>query len=78
MNTKGPQGAIYGRNAAAGAVVLSTLKPSDEYTGKLKVGLGEHGTQTASGYLSGPLEQTLVLWFHLIEQKLMDFTPIGS
>ena len=52
---KGPQGAIYGRNAAAGAVVLSTLKPSDEYTGKLKVGLGEHGTQTASGYLSGPL-----------------------
>ena len=51
---KGPQGAIYGRNAAAGAVVLSTLKPSDEYTGKLKVGLGEHGTQTASGYLSGP------------------------
>jgi iron complex outermembrane receptor protein len=52
---KGPQGAIYGRNAAAGAVVLSTLKPSEEYTGKLKVGLGEHGTQTASGYLSGPL-----------------------
>ena len=52
---KGPQGAIYGRNAAAGAVVLSTLKPSEEYTGKFKIGLGEHGTQTASGYLSGPL-----------------------
>ena len=52
---KGPQGAIYGRNAAAGAVVLSTLKPTDEYTGNLKVSLAEHGTQSASGYLSGPV-----------------------
>ena len=51
---KGPQGALYGRNAAAGAIVLSTLKPSDEYQGKLKVSAGEHGTMTASGYLSGP------------------------
>ena len=52
---KGPQGAIYGRNAAAGAVVLSTLKPTDEFTGNLKVSLAEHGTQSASGYLSGPV-----------------------
>lgn len=52
---KGPQGAIYGRNAAAGAIVLSTLKPTDEYTGKLKVSLAEHGTQSTSGYLSGPV-----------------------
>lgn len=52
---KGPQGAIYGRNAAAGAIVLSTLKPTDEYTGKLKISLAEHGTQSASGYLSGPV-----------------------
>ena len=26
---KGPQGALYGRNAAAGALVLTTLKPGD-------------------------------------------------
>jgi iron complex outermembrane receptor protein len=52
---KGPQGAIYGRNAAAGAIVLSTLKPTDDYTGNLKVSLAEHGTQSASGYLSGPV-----------------------
>ena len=52
---KGPQGAIYGRNAAAGAIVLSTLKPTDEYTGNLKVSLAEHGTQSASGYVSGPV-----------------------
>lgn len=52
---KGPQGALYGRNAAAGAIVLTTLKPSDEHMGRLKVSLGEHGTQTASGYLSGPV-----------------------
>ncbi|WP_420542959.1 TonB-dependent receptor plug domain-containing protein, partial [Sandarakinorhabdus limnophila] len=26
---KGPQGAIYGRNAAAGAIVMTTIKPGD-------------------------------------------------
>ena len=52
---KGPQGALYGRNAAAGAIVLSTLKPGDEHMGRLKVSLAEHGTQSASGYLTGPV-----------------------
>ena len=33
---KGPQGAIYGRNAAAGAIVLQTLKPTDVLTGAMK------------------------------------------
>lgn len=28
---KGPQGAIYGRNAAAGAIIVTTEKPSDEF-----------------------------------------------
>ena len=28
---KGPQGALYGRSAAAGAVIMSTKKPSQEF-----------------------------------------------
>ena len=27
---KGPQGALYGRNASAGAIIVTTAKPSDE------------------------------------------------
>ena len=31
---KGPQGALYGRNAAAGAILVTTQRPDNEFTGK--------------------------------------------
>ena len=37
---KGPQGAIYGRNAAAGAIIVTTTKPTNDFevNGTLQVG----------------------------------------
>jgi iron complex outermembrane receptor protein len=35
---KGPQGALYGRSAAAGAVIMSTKRPTQEREGSIKVG----------------------------------------
>lgn len=32
---KGPQSALYGRNAAAGAIVITTKKPGDEFEGNV-------------------------------------------
>ena len=52
---KGPQGALYGRSAAAGAVIMSTKKPSDTAEGNVKVSSAEHGTYTAMGTIAGPL-----------------------
>ncbi|MHA3794980.1 TonB-dependent receptor domain-containing protein [Sphingomonas sp. YL-JM2C] len=52
---KGPQGAIYGRNAAAGAVILSTRKPGDRLEGQATVSYAEYDHKRAAGYLSGPL-----------------------
>lgn len=52
---KGPQGAIYGRNAAAGAIIITTTKPGSEFGGDVKVGFGEDNTRTGSLVLSGPL-----------------------
>jgi iron complex outermembrane receptor protein len=51
---KGPQGAIYGRNAAAGAIIVTTTKPGEEFGGSAKVGFGEDNTQIGSFVLSGP------------------------
>ena len=45
---KGPQGAIYGRNAAAGAIIITTTKPSDVFTGSAKVGIGQDNMTTGS------------------------------
>ncbi|WP_279244429.1 TonB-dependent receptor [Candidatus Litorirhabdus singularis] len=52
---KGPQGAYYGRNAAAGAIVMTTKKPGDEFTGDVKVQAGEESTFGATAVFDGPL-----------------------
>jgi len=46
---KGPQGALYGRNAAAGAIIITTEKPGEEMGGTLKVS----GAEDASYYIAG-------------------------
>ncbi len=52
---KGPQGALYGRNAAAGAIVIQTVKPGDRIEGKLEASYANVNTVTANGYIAGPL-----------------------
>jgi len=52
---KGPQGAVYGRNAVAGAMIMTTRKPDDGFGGEVKAGYGTDNTYNASFYASGPL-----------------------
>ncbi|MDH3612081.1 MAG: TonB-dependent receptor [Gammaproteobacteria bacterium] len=52
---KGPQGALYGRNAVAGAILVTTKEPGDEFAGQIKVGGGSDGMAKASLRFSGPL-----------------------
>jgi len=56
---KGPQGALYGRNAVAGAILVTTKKPGDELEAKIKVGAGSQGSAKYSALLSGPLSDTV-------------------
>ncbi|QMW23079.1 TonB-dependent receptor [Sandaracinobacteroides saxicola] len=37
---KGPQGALYGRNAAAGAIIITTKPPTDELSGSASISYG--------------------------------------
>ena len=37
---KGPQGDLYGRNAVAGAVLVTTKEPGDEFAGQVRIGGG--------------------------------------
>lgn len=58
---KGPQGALYGRNAVAGAIIVTTTEPTDEVAGKIKVGLANDNTHKVSFALSGPLVEEKLL-----------------
>ena len=52
---KGPQGALYGRNAVAGAMIMTTRKPGDEWETDLTAGYGTDNSYKASIYTGGPL-----------------------
>jgi len=56
---KGPQGALYGRNAAAGAIIVTTAKPGDEWGGNAKASMAQDDSYTISGLVGGPVSDTL-------------------
>ncbi|HNP65030.1 MAG TPA: TonB-dependent receptor [Woeseiaceae bacterium] len=61
---KGPQGAIYGRSAAAGAIIVTTRKPGNEPEFHGRVSFAEDDTIDAFASYSGPLIQN-ELYFDL-------------
>jgi len=58
---KGPQGTLFGRNSAAGAVSITTNKPSDELEARLGVRLGEYDKRRFEGLINLPINDTMAL-----------------
>ncbi|MGB3721704.1 MAG: TonB-dependent receptor plug domain-containing protein, partial [Pacificimonas sp.] len=56
---KGPQGALYGRNAAAGAIVVQTAKPGEFFEGAVTASYANEQTIEGDAYVSGPLGENL-------------------
>ena len=52
---KGPQGALYGRNAVAGALIMTTRKPGDEWGFDVTAGVGSNNSYKGSIYAGGPI-----------------------
>jgi iron complex outermembrane recepter protein len=56
----GPQGTLQGKNASAGAVVITTKAPNrDELQGRLDFGLAEHNEFKMSAMVTGPISDKL-------------------
>jgi iron complex outermembrane receptor protein len=52
---KGPQGALYGRNAEAGAIIITTETPDNNFMSKILTSYGNAGQYKAQLVVSGPL-----------------------
>jgi len=52
---RGPQGTLYGKNTTAGAINVTTRKPSFEPEGRAEVTMGDLGYIQSKGSISGPL-----------------------
>jgi iron complex outermembrane receptor protein len=52
---KGPQGAIYGRNAAAGAIIVTTTRPTNDFETNGTISIAQDSTYLGKGGISGAL-----------------------
>ena len=56
---KGPQGALYGRNAIGGAIIITTRQPTDTWQGHITAGYESGPGGKVEGVISGPVTDTL-------------------
>jgi iron complex outermembrane recepter protein len=52
---RGPQGTLYGRNATAGVVNLTSAKPTDQFEAMASLDIGNYGNRRLEGMLNIPI-----------------------
>jgi iron complex outermembrane receptor protein len=60
---KGPQGALYGRDAIGGAIIINTTPPTDHLQGSVTAGIGNGLAESGRAIASGPLDSSGTLKF---------------
>lgn len=66
---KGPQGTLFGRNSAGGAISVLTHEPEFRASGSGLLRLGERGLRHVEALLNQPLSETLALRASLVSQQ---------
>lgn len=62
---RGPQGALYGRNAIGGAITIVTQEPGEEFAGRLELGADSGPGFTVRGTASGPVGDSEALKYRV-------------
>jgi outer membrane receptor protein involved in Fe transport len=52
---RGPQGTLFGKNTTAGAIVISTRKPTNEFGGEISTRIGDYGRRDGKVMVNAPL-----------------------
>lgn len=71
---RGPQGALYGRNALGGVIHLISERPGRERAGDVRVGFGDFGLQETQLSLSGPLGEEVSASFSFLASERDGYT----
>ena len=66
---KGPQGTLFGRNTAAGAVSIITRHPSSEFEGRARLRLSNHTSGRLDGMLNLPINDRAALRFNVLHSE---------
>jgi iron complex outermembrane recepter protein len=66
---KGPQGTLFGKNAAAGAIHLITQKPGDEFEASVGITAGNYNKRKVDALLNLPLSDSLFLRLNAMTNK---------
>ncbi|WP_448246544.1 TonB-dependent receptor [Thalassotalea agariperforans] len=56
---RGPQGTLFGKNNVAGAVHLISKKPTDEFFGRVGLGVGNYDLQQVNAIINSPLSDNI-------------------
>jgi iron complex outermembrane recepter protein len=66
---KGPQGTLFGRNAAGGAISIVTNPPSNQFEGKVTVRFGNDGERYESALINLPLNKDMALRVSVLDNQ---------
>jgi iron complex outermembrane receptor protein len=66
---KGPQGTLFGRNTAAGAISIVTNEPTDKLEGKVRLRYGEYGRRYGDALLNLPLNDDMALRVSVLDNQ---------
>jgi iron complex outermembrane receptor protein len=66
---KGPQGTLFGRNSAAGAISIVTRQPADDFDSLVRLRFGEYGKQYYEGMLNTPITDSVAVRINGVYNK---------
>ena len=55
----GPQSTLFGKNASAGVISVTTMLPEDEFGGMVEATAGNYGARIIKGTITGPLSDNV-------------------
>lgn len=70
---RGPQGTLFGRSSAAGAISVITKKPSDIEAGSIDVQFGNEGKTRVEAMLNTPVAEEMAFRFNLVTNRANGF-----